>query len=120
MPAYLYKCRKCGRTETVVCSFEDRPRMAPARCEECDGEMVRNFGGEHRGTRHKPGNWPILSDALGCNPSQIQESMEVASKHGVPTEFTPDGRAILTGPAHRKAYARLYGFHDRNGGFGDP
>jgi len=117
MPGYEFTC-KCGRNEFVVRLMENR--NDPVTCNDCDGEMKRNIGREHAGRRHQPGNWPILSDALGCNESQIGESRDMARKHGVPTEFTSDGRAILTGPAHRKAYARLYGMHDRNGGYGDP
>lgn len=64
--------------------------------------------------------WPILSDAMGVSPTQVDEMRRLAKERGVNTDFTPDGRAILTGPAHRAAHARAFGFYDRNGGYGDP
>jgi hypothetical protein len=64
--------------------------------------------------------WPILSDALGVHPSQIAEAMAANRKAGVPTEYTKDGRAVVTDPGHRKRLARSLGIHDRNGGYGDP
>ena len=118
MPTYVFKCRKCGCQQVAVRTVDRRNDFEV--CPECDDPMFRDIASEQQGHRHMPGNWPILSDALGCNPSQIHDSMEVAKQHGVPTQFTPDGRAILTSPAHRKAYARLYGIHDRNGGYSDP
>lgn len=68
----------------------------------------------------QPGTWPQHSDALGVHPDQIPEAAEVARRHGVPTNFDADGCAVLTGPAHRKKLAELYGFFDKNGGYGDP
>ncbi len=62
---------------------------------------------------------PILSEALAVHPEQVQEAIEDAKKKGVPTDFLPDGRAVLTSRSHRKAYLRAYGFHDRSGGYGD-
>lgn len=118
MPVYFYKCPKCERVEQKVRPVEDRNLLVG--CPDCDEPMDRDIGSEQRSHKHTPGNWPMYSDALGCNESQISESMEVSRRHGVPTEFTSDGRAILTSPAHRKAYARLYGIHDRNGGYSDP
>lgn len=118
MPVYHFKCPQCGRREQAVRPVENR--NMPLACNDCDSQMRRDIGSEQRSVRACPGNWPMFSDALGCHESQIPESMEVARKNGVPTEFTPDGRAILTSPAHRRAYARLYGFHDRNGGYSDP
>lgn len=61
----------------------------------------------------------MASTALEVHPAQIGQATEDARKNGVPTEFTKGGRPIFTGPAHRKAYMKLYGFHDRNAGYGD-
>lgn len=67
------------------------------------------------------GNWPVLSDAAGVDPTQIREASENAKKYGVPTEFNREtGQAIFTSPGHRKAYCRLYGLADNNAGYGDP
>jgi hypothetical protein len=64
--------------------------------------------------------WPIYSDAMGVNPEQIPEAIEKMEQAGVKMEYTGEGEAILTGPAHRKAAARVAGLFDRNGGYGDP
>jgi hypothetical protein len=80
----------------------------------------RNIRAEHAGTKHTPGNWPLKSDAAGVHPNQIKEAHAHSVKIGIPTQFTPDGRAIFTGRKHRKDYCRAIGLHDRNGGFGDP
>ena len=64
--------------------------------------------------------WPIHSDALGCHESQIDQARTEAAARGVPTDFDSQGRAILRTPRHRRAYARLYGFHDKDGGYSDP
>lgn len=66
-----------------------------------------------------PGIWPMCSEAMGIHPSQIAEAMERDRKAGVPTSYTPDGRPILLGRGHRKAYLRSYGMHDKQGGYGD-
>lgn len=71
-------------------------------------------------TTEKHANWPMKSDALGVHPSQIEEAREESRKMGVPTDFTKDGRAILTSARHRKRYAEAHGIYDRNGGYGDP
>ena len=62
---------------------------------------------------------PIVSDAMAVHPSQVKEAVLDAAKKGVPTEFLPDGRPVLTSRSHRRAYLRAYRFHDRNGGYGD-
>lgn len=68
---------------------------------------------------HKPDAWPIVSKALGVHPRQIPEAIEHARRNGVPTEFTSEGRPILRDRAHRKAYLRMQGYHDRDGTYGD-
>ena len=62
---------------------------------------------------------PILSDALAVHPLDVEEAVEDAKRKGVPTEFLPDGRPILASRGHRKAYLKAYGFHDKDGGYGD-
>lgn len=62
---------------------------------------------------------PKLSDALAVHPDQVQEAREDAIKKGVPTDFAADGRAVIRSRAHQKAYLKAYGFHNRDGGYGD-
>lgn len=62
---------------------------------------------------------PHLSEGLSVHPDQVQEAIEDAKRKGVPTEFRPDGRPVMRSRAHQKAYLKAYGFHNRDGGFGD-
>lgn len=64
-------------------------------------------------------HWPMKCDASGVHPSQIPEARAKAAQAGCPTEFTKDGRAILTSRKHRAQYHKSIGLHDRNGGYSD-
>ncbi len=83
-------------------------------------KFTRDIAAENAGYTDTPGAWPMKSDAAGVHPSQIGEAREHAAKVGVPTDFTPDGRAIFTSRLHRKSYCEAHGLYDRNGGYGDP
>jgi putative FmdB family regulatory protein len=118
MPVYEFRCSQCEESWSVM-----RPMAEckdPAHCPKCAKVGERNFIGEHHGTAHHAGNWPMKSEALGVHPDQIGEAVEQARKLGIPTEFTKDGRPILTSPGHRKRYAEALGFWDKNGGYSDP
>lgn len=67
------------------------------------------LGGDRAAIRRKVSRYPLHSDALGCNPDQRQASCAEARRHGVPTEFDHEGRAVLTSSEHHRKYARLYG-----------
>jgi len=73
-----------------------------------------------KGSRNVKAKWPMKSDGGGVHPKQIEEMREKCKRHGVTTDFTPDGRAIFTSRGHRKRYCRLFGMHDKDGGYGDP
>lgn len=62
---------------------------------------------------------PKASDALAVHPDQVAEAVESAKRKGVPTEFLPDGRPVIRSRAHQKAYLKAYGFHNKDGGYGD-
>ena len=69
----------------------------------------------------RPGNWPLLSDSAGVNPKYAQQERDKARAHGVDIDFHPEtGQAIFTSAAQRKAYCRLNGIRDNNGGYSDP
>lgn len=63
--------------------------------------------------------WPILSDSASVHPNQRAEHERICNEKKVPTETTPDGRVIFRDRQHRRAYNRAFGFHDRDGGYGD-
>lgn len=62
---------------------------------------------------------PKLSDALAVHPRQVKEAIESSVKKGVPTDFAADGRPVIRSRAHQKAYLKAYGFHNKDGGYGD-
>lgn len=63
--------------------------------------------------------WPIMPDASGVNPEQIPEQMAYDRMMGVPTDYTPDGRPIITGQKHYRDHCRANGLFHRNAGYGD-
>ena len=85
-----------------------------------DATAARDYLAEQGGVRDTPGNWPMESEALGVHPSQIADATEHARSIGIPTEFTPDGLAILRDREHRRRYCEAVGVFDRNAGYGDP
>lgn len=87
-------------------------RCLPSRLHELAESAPLRAGGHHC--------WPMCSDAAGVHPDQVAEAQAAATGLGVPTEFTPDGRAVFRSPRHRKLYCEAVGLYDRNGGYGDP
>jgi len=92
----------------------------PKRCPMCGNMAPRDIVRDHASTAHEPGNWPMVSEAVGVHPLDAKAAEEYAAKIGVPTRFTKDGNAIFTSARHRKEYCERHGFYDRNGGYGDP
>lgn len=68
---------------------------------------------------NRPWGKRIKSIALAVHPDQVEEATKDAVARGVPTEFTADGRPILTDRNHRKQYMKAYGYFDRDAGYGD-
>ncbi len=60
-----------------------------------------------------------LSDALAVHPDQVQEATEYLKKRGVPTEFVPSGEPIIKSRAHQKEILKVWGYHNKDGGYGD-
>lgn len=117
MPVYCYRDMDTG--ELVERQFD--LGHAPAIIEEEGKEYVRDLAAEiatHGGRARR--TWPMYSDAAGVHPLQVPEAEAHARALGIPTHFTPDGRAEFLSPQHRKAYCEAVGLFDRNGGYGDP
>lgn len=68
---------------------------------------------------HLPGAWPILSDVMGVHPDDIPAAAARDRQLGVPTGYTPDGRAVFESRGHRARFLKAHGYHDRKGGYGD-
>lgn len=72
-----------------------------------------------RASRRKA-TYPLKSETLGVHSSQRMDAIQESIDVGVPTDFTPDGKAVLESPGHRKRYAEALGYFDKDGGYGDP
>lgn len=59
--------------------------------------------------------WPFHCEALAVHPDQRAAAMARARRAGVPTDYDPHGRPILTGPGHRRKLLAVEGFFDRRG-----
>lgn len=116
MPLYEFMTDD-GRVVTYFYPADRAPRIGERVC--IRGNWVTRILSTRLHTP-PPGNWPMYSDALGVHPDQIEEARAHAEACGVPTDFTPDGRAILRSPKHRKLLARTLAMHDRNAGPSDP
>lgn len=117
MATYCYKCVNCSNEFSDNVPVEQRNNV---KCPKCGKPARRSWASEFGHRSFKPGNWPLTSDAMGVHPTQITEAVDQARKAGIPTDFTRDGRPILTSPGHRKRYAEMRGFYDLNGGYSDP
>lgn len=96
-------CKKCGGN-----------RRPDGGCNIC--ELLA--GGDTL-AGHQPGCWPQLSMAMAVHPKQVQEANERNKRHGVNVTYRRDGMAVIPDRKERKKLARLEGFRDNNGGYGD-
>ena len=120
MPEYHYRDGKKKLIRLVMSVSEMTSRQNGGSTITHEGKtLARDLPSELRGFRHYPGAWPMKSEALGVMPEQISEARQAASESGVPTNFTPDGRAILTSREHRKKLSQSLGLFDKDAGYGD-
>lgn len=80
--------------------------------------MTRDLQAELCGGHHAS-CWPMVSEAMQINPTQIGEFKEFNKKSGVSVDYTADGSPIFTSRDQRRAYMRLHQYYDRNAGYGD-
>lgn len=67
------------------------------------------------------GTYPMISDAMGVNPTQANQFNEVARKAGITgVHYDANGDCHLSCRSARRDWARLRGLCDRNGGYSDP
>lgn len=78
-----------------------------------EGNMPVRIASRKRGP-NIPAKYPYYSDAMGVHPKQIPEAQRKLAALGVRVNYTPDGRAIIESPQHRKQLAEAMGLHDRN------
>lgn len=120
---YCYRDADGNPVEIAMTMSEMAARQRKDGTIEHDGKiLVRDYGLEASGKAVFAGPdgpgfrraWPMASDALAVHPDQVAEFSEDSRKRGVPTDFAPDGRCILTSKAHKDRYMRAYGYHDKN------
>lgn len=75
-------------------------------------DEVRKKG---KGTTKPCGTWPRISTSLGVGVDQVPDAMAASRRHGVPTDYTTDGDAIITSPGHEKALAASMGLANKSG-----
>ena len=111
-------CHTTNDGETVEWIF--RMGKAPQSVTLPDGRVAdRDIAAEHGGFKNTSGNWPMNSDALGCHPNQVKKLSEALAEQGVVTNFTNDGRAVVTSRAHRNALLKARNLGDLDAGYGD-
>jgi hypothetical protein len=72
------------------------------------------------GTVAYSGSKPLESLALSCHPDQVAEYNEAARKEGLTgISWDARGRCSITSRGDRKAWLRVQGLHDNEGGYGD-
>jgi len=120
VPSYDFEILKTGEIEEISMTIAEMEK-----CKRKDGTSVLPDGRRAQQlvlacpVGHTPGAWPMKSVGLGVTPDQVKQAEKEYAEHGVPTSFTPDGRAILRDRGHRNAVLRARGYHDKDGGYGD-
>jgi len=107
MPIYLYRRQKGGRLVEKVYPIRGRH---PRRITCPDGVIaVRDMVAEARSQSAPcPANWPVLSNAMGCHPTQLAEMRRRFPRH----EYAADGRMILRSARQRRACLKDLGMVD--------
>ena len=83
---------------------------------DLSAEFYAQMGRTRRKKRGEPkvSGWPLQSMAMGVGRRRVGEAIADARAKGVPTDFTPDGKAIFTSRLHQRAYCRAYGYHNND------
>ena len=109
MPTFCYS-NKVGK----VLELNFAAGKAPSRVRHNGLWFYRDIAAEHNGFKRAAPKWPILSESMGCHPSQVEQFTKHYQEIGVPTEFTKDGQAVFRDRAHRRAALKATGHIDRD------
>ena len=86
------------------------PQMIMAQGVEMHRDMMSDFRGTMESGEHE-----YVSEAMAVHPNEIGDITADARKHGVePKRYTADGSPVFSSAKHKKAYMRVYGYHDNN------
>ena len=116
----------CYRTDSGVLVERDFPMGEAPKTVLTDALVIahRSFQDEHAPVdadkgQHIP-QWPMKSEGMGVNPSQIEEALKNpgAKVHGHEYDKRT-GAMVFRDRAHRKACMKDVGYHDLDGGYSD-
>lgn len=111
MPVYTFKCSVCGHVHDEVRTIANRSLPSPCPQQQCDGAMERAMFLERTATPPEMEySRPFLSEALGVDPSQINDAKRRFPDH----KFHPDGRMIIESHKERKQVIKDLGFRDND------
>ncbi len=100
---------------------EITPDGEKAQCDEISADVAErsepmDWSG-FSSRRAIPGIWPRVSTSLGCHPSQVREEQELLAKHGVQTDYTPDGDPIFRDQNHANRHMAVFDYCDADAGY---
>ncbi|MDD4984148.1 MAG: zinc ribbon domain-containing protein [Candidatus ainarchaeum sp.] len=100
-----YKCDKCGEDYSKDYHFEDDVECACPKCGRKNNWYRIAY----------ENNQKILSKTYICSfsgvaPNKIKEAKKYLYDSGCPTDFAPDGSAIIHGAQHKDKYNKLMGY----------
>ncbi len=114
---YCFKVRETGEPVEIVMSASKILRLKrkngwklpDGRMADRDhaAEMTGQKSGESRG-------YPYFCESSGVTVNQIENARQESIRNGVPTDFTPDGRAVIRDAGHRKKYLKSIRMFDKN------
>ena len=115
MPVYVYKNKETGERIDRSYGMQDN---IPEKIQYKGATYIRDYHAESAKTP-PPANWPMVSEAMGVHPDQVDEANKAALKLGLGVPYRKDGMAILEDRSHRKRMMKSFQIHDNDGGYGD-
>lgn len=80
--------------------------FAPCRCEDlAGGETLPGLA---------LSGWPLISDAMGVHPKQVEQANARNKRHGVNVTYKKNGQAVIPDRGERRKLLKLEGFVDRS------
>lgn len=121
MPEYAFVDVKTGETFVQFFSYQQFDKLPQRRGVFRIGRRKARINFQASRTSTCPSNYPMESDAMGVNPSQIKDQKAADRRLGVPIDYNPHtGAAIYPDKKTRKKHCEAHGFFDRNGTYSDP